>query len=147
MHQARKEIARVDAVGRVMRTSVHTARFFLIRAQITGGRFGAYLGYLSTGIDEIIDGNFKGMHIDVAVWAIIRTQATSNAPVLDYDLQAIATTDGANRTADHAKRVLAVAAGGRNQVFVPSQAIADQPADAIVGLRAGAHALIATGAT
>ena len=62
------------------------------------------------------------------------------------DLQRIAPADGADRAADHAQRIAALPAGGRDQIFVEAQAFADQPGDAVVRVGAGADAVIAAGA-
>src|SRR6202043_965479 len=67
-------------------------------------------------------------------------------PVFNHDLQAVAPANRTDRTPDHTKRILAVPARSCHQVLVPAQSIANQPADAIVGFGAGAHALVTAGA-
>ena len=83
------------------------------------------------------------MHVDVAVGTVVGAQAAADAPVFDDDLQRVAPPDRADRTADHAERVATLAAGSGDQIFVEAQAFADQAADAVVSIGAGADALIA----
>src|SRR5580704_3509315 len=86
------------------------------------------------------------MEIDIAVRALLGAQAAADTPVLDYYFQRIAPANRSHRAADHAQRIQALAAGGRHQVMVEAQPLADQPGDAVVRISAGPHACIATGA-
>ena len=72
--------------------------------------------------------------------------AATDAPVFDNDLERLAPADRADGAADHAQRIAATAAGGRYQVILKPQTFADQTSHAIVGVGAGAHAVIAAGA-
>ena len=93
---------RIYSVRSVVGTGIHTAWFSLVAAKIAGRRL-----FLGRGLvvrrfswDFFARGEF--VKIDVAVGAILRTQSATNAPVLDDDLERIATADRAHRTTNHA---------------------------------------------
>ena len=91
----------------------------------------------------IVEFHRERMQVDVAVGAVVRAQAAADAPVFDDDLERVAAADRADRAADHAQRIAALAAGSGDQVFVEAQTFADQAGDAVVGIGASAYALIA----
>ena len=83
------------------------------------------------------------MKINIPVRAVSRAQAATNTPVFDDDFQRISAADGADRASDHAERIATLTAGSGYEIFVEAQPFANQTADAIVGICAGADALVA----
>src|SRR5581483_6419897 len=83
------------------------------------------------------------MQRDVAVRTVARAESAADAPVLDDHLERVATADRADGAADHAQRIAALPARGRDEVLVEPEAVADEPRDAVVRVGAGADALVA----
>ena len=65
----------------------------------------------------IIRHHFKWMKVDVAVGAILGTEAAADAPILDYNLKRIAAANRAHRAAHHAERIFALAARRRYKII------------------------------
>ena len=85
LEQAAKEFRRVHAMRRIVRTSVHTARFFVVMAKIARSCFLPRTGNPASRMLGIIQLNREGMQVDVSVGAIVRAQPATNAPVFDDD--------------------------------------------------------------
>jgi len=130
----------------VMRARVHATGLGMIEAQIARCSFDLHTGNPAAGIRRIVQLHRKWVHIDVPVRAVVGALAAADAPVFDNDLERIAAANRADRTADHAKRIAALAARCRDKVTIKAEPISDEAADAIMGVRAGAHTLIAPGA-
>ncbi len=141
-----EERQRLDADGGVVRARVHARRFLELPTQIAGRRLLADDGLLAARLQLVVGGDREGVHVDVPVGTALGAQAAADAPILDEDLERVATADRAHRAADHAERIAARAARRRHQVLVEAQAVADQAGDALVRVRAGADAEIAAGA-
>src|SRR5690242_7436687 len=109
----------------VMGTGVNAAGLLLVRAEIARCGLGVHLWNLFARMSDVLHGNVERMHVDVAVWAVVGAKTAADAPVFDNDFQAVSATDGADRAADHAKRIFTVAAGCSHQVLVPAQTVAD----------------------
>ena len=92
----------------VVRARVNATRFRMIGAEIAGSGFLPYHRHLAPRCSGIIGFDGKRVQINVAVRAVFRAQAAADAPVFNDDFQRIAPADGADRTADHAKRVAAL---------------------------------------
>src|SRR5262245_57249647 len=60
-----------------------------VRALVTAGRIGHV-------------GHGEWMHVDVAVWAVLRAQPAPDAPVLDDDLERLLAADRSHGAPDHA---------------------------------------------
>ena len=133
-------------MGGIVRASVDTVWLVVIGAEIAGRRFGCYLGDFLARTRRIINGHLNGLHVDVAVRAIIGTEAAADAPVLNGDFQAVAATNRANRASDHAQGIFTLPAGGSHEVVIETQTVSDQATDPIMGVCAGTNTLIATGA-
>ena len=125
-------------------TRVDAARLLVLHAQVAAGRL------LPRRTRSCRDGcagsalvDLERVHVQVAVGTVARAQAAADAPVLDDDLERVAPADRADRTADHAQRIAALAARGGDQVLVEPQPFADQPRHAVVRVRARPHALVA----
>src|SRR5208282_1185042 len=95
----------------------------------------------------IIRHHFKWMKVNVAVGAILGAESAADAPIFDYNLKRIAAANRAHRAADHAERILALAARRGDKIIFETQPLADQASDAIVSIGVGAHARVATRAT
>src|SRR5262249_53675921 len=100
-------------------------------------------GFLAAGVFGIVGEYFEGMQVDVAVRAVAGAQAAADAPVFDDDFERIAAAGGADRTADHAERTKAIAAGRGDEVIVETQTVTNETRDTVVGVGAGVHAGIA----
>src|SRR5208282_4403308 len=96
-----KELARVDAMGGVVRTSIDTARLIVVHAEIAGSRLALRLRDLAPGLGEIFSLHLERVHVDIPVGAVAGAQSTSYAPVLNHHLQAALTADRPYRTPDH----------------------------------------------
>ena len=89
-----------------------------------------------------------GMHVDVAVGAIIGAQAAADAVALDLNLLALAVAvNGIDGAADEAIGIGARPATAGYQPLVNSQAVANQPRDAIVRIAASFGAFVAASAS
>src|SRR5262249_51418125 len=71
----------------------------------------------------------------------------ADAPVLDLDLERAAPPDRADRTADHALRIGAGAAGHGDQIVTEARPVAREARDAAVGVGARLDAFVAARAT
>src|SRR5882757_1149041 len=141
-----EEGARIDAVRGVVRARVDATRFFQVRAEVAGGRFLLDDGFLTAGVFGVVGEHFERMEIDVAVGAVASAEAAADAPILDDYFEGIAAADGADGTADHAKRIAALSAGGGNEIVFEPQAVAHQARHTVVRVGAGVHTSVATGA-
>ena len=135
--------ARVDAMGGVVRAGVDAAWFLQVRAEIAGRGFLFDDGFLVSWVLGIGGENLKWMQIDVAVRAIARAEAAADAPVFDDDFERIAAADRADRAADHAERIAALAATRGDEILVEAQTVADETRDAVVCIGAGVHTGVA----
>src|SRR2546421_12035987 len=135
-----EKCARIDAVRGVVRTGVNAAWFFQVRAEVTRSSFLLDRRLLAAGSLRIVNHHFERMQIDVAVRTILGAEAAADAPILDDDFERIAPANRADRAADHAKRVAALAATRSDKILVEAQAIADEPRDAVVCVGAGIDA-------
>src|SRR5688572_10967806 len=142
--QIRKERQRLNAVRRIMRARVDTARLGVLDAQIAAGGLALRDLQLAGRLCRIGHGGLEGVQRQVAVRAIVGAEAAADAPVLDDDLERVATPNRSDRTADHAERIAALPAGRGDEIFVEAQAFTYQPRHAVVRIGASAHALIAT---
>ena len=70
--------------------------------------------------------------MDRAVGALAFAQAAADAPVANANLADVAAVDGADRAADHAHRVEALAARNGRQVVAEPRAVEVQPRVAVV---------------
>src|ERR1700694_1116597 len=113
-----KKCARVDPMRGVMRTSVDAAWFFQVRAEIARSGFLLDGRLLAPGPLRIIHHHFEWMQIDVDVGAILRAEAAADAPILDDNFERISPSNRADRAADHAERVAALAAARGDKVLV-----------------------------
>src|ERR1700687_5665400 len=134
-----KKGARVDPMRGVMRTSVDAAWFFQVRAEIARSGFLLDGRLLAPGPLRIINHHFEWMQIDVAVGAILRAEAAADPPIFDDYFDGIAPSNRADRAADHAERVAALAAARGDKVLVEAQAITDEAGDAVMCIGAGGH--------
>src|SRR2546428_383895 len=135
-----EELDRVHAHGRAVRARVDAGGLLLVPVEVAGRRLLLHDGLLARRVLAIDLLDEERVHVDVAVGALLRAVATTDAPVLDDDLQRLATPDGADRTAHHAERVPARAARRRHQVFVVAQAVPYQAGHAVVRVGARLHA-------
>ena len=117
---------------------------YVVMTQITGGRFHPHARDLVSGMREVIKLGGKWMQIDISVGTVVGAQTAANAPVFNDDFQRVAAADGADRASHHAKRIATLPAGSGHEIFIEAQTFANQTADALMGIGAGAHALIAT---
>jgi hypothetical protein len=138
-----EEFSRIDAVCGVVRAGVNATWFFQVRAQIARGRFLLDDSFLAAGVLWIVREHFEWMEIDVAIRAIARAQAAADAPVLDDHFEGIAAANGADRAADHAERVAALAARRGNEVVFESQTVAYQTRYAVMRVGARVYARVA----
>ena len=127
----------------IMRAGVNAARLFQMRAEIAGSGLLLDDRFLAAGILWIVRQYFKRMQIDIAVGTISRAQTAANAPILDDNFQRIPPANRADRAADHAKRVAALAATGCDEIAVKPQTVPHQTSDAIMRIGARVHASIA----
>ena len=130
----------------VMRASVHTTRLLMIQAQVTRGSFELHARDSSSRVRRIVQFNRKGVHVDISIRTIVGTLPAADTPVFDDDLERIATANGPDRATNHAQRIAALPARRGHQITIESQAITNEPADAIVSVGTGPHALVTTGA-
>lgn len=128
----------------VVGAGVNTTGLRQIGTQIARGGFLFYYCSGAAGVIGIFVHHLKGMQIDVSVWAIARAETAADAPIFNDDFQRIAATNGAYWAAHHAERITALAATGGNQILLKAQAIANEPRDTIVSVRAGVDASVAT---
>src|SRR6185437_2463961 len=142
-----KEFARINAMGRVVRARVNAAWFRMLRAEIARSGFLFHDGAGAPRRIRIGDLHGKRVHVDIAVGTILRAQTATDAPVFNNHFQRIAAPNRTHRTAHHAQRVAALAAGGGYKVFIETQAFANQARDAVVRIGASADASIAARAT
>jgi hypothetical protein len=140
--KAGKKFARIDTMCGIVGTSINTVGFIVFRTEIACGRFCLYLGNFSARMRQVVYRHLEGLHINVAVGAVVSTKATADAPVLNGDFQAIAPSNRPNRASHHAQGVLALATGSGHEIVVKTQTVANQAADTIVGVGTGAHTLI-----
>ena len=102
----------------VMWAGIDTTGLFQVRAQIARSRFLFDDGFFEPGSFRIVDHHFERMQIDIAVGAILRAKSAADAPILDDDFERIASSNRADGTADHAKRIAALAAAGGDKILV-----------------------------
>src|SRR5215469_2559776 len=138
-----KELFWVDTMRSIVRTSVDAAWFFQVRAKIARRSFLLDDRFLATRIFRVVGKHFKRMQVDIAVGAIARAKPAADAPIFDNDFERIAAANGADRTADHAKRVAALPATCCNEIPVKAQAVAHETSDAVMRVRACVHASVA----
>ena len=72
-------------------------------------------------MQQIVNLNREGMHIDVSVRTIIGALATTNAPILNNHFKRIAATNRSHGTTDHTQGIAALAAGGCNQIAIEAK--------------------------
>src|SRR5712664_3560876 len=123
--------ARIDAVCGVVRTGVDAAWFFQVRAEIARRCFLLACRFFSAGSLRIINHHFERMQIDVAVRTILGAKAAADAPIFDDDFERMSPSNRADRAADHAERVAALAATRGDEILIEAQAIADETRDAV----------------
>src|SRR2546430_3029047 len=124
----------------------HAARLLVrsqVLAEIADGRFLAHDGLATAGALVVVHRDPESVHVDVAVRAVLGTDTAPDAPVLDLDLERVATADRAHRAADHAEGVAALAARRRHEVVLEAQPLAHEARDAVVRRGAGLHAQVA----
>ena len=139
-----EEFAGIHTMGSVMGTSIHAARLLLVETEIAGGCLGVDFRDFLSRMHKIIYLHIKRMHVDVAIRAGVGTETAADTPILNDNLQTVTSADGTYGAADHAQRIFAVAAGCSDEILIPAQPIANQSADALVGVSAGADALVAS---
>ena len=144
LQQVGEEHRRIDAVRSIVRTGIDATGLRVLGTEIAARSFQPGARYHAARLRGVVDLHRERMHINVAVWTIAGALAAADAPILDNDLHRVAAANGADRTTDHAQRIAATAAGGRDQELVEAQSVADQAAHAVVRIGAGAHALIAS---
>src|SRR5258708_5428754 len=87
---------RIDAFGRVVRTSVDAARGRKLRTKVAGVRFvsGHFLfldlhlrrrAVFAFDLGLYFFHHFERMHVDVAIWAKLSALATADAPIFNDD--------------------------------------------------------------
>ena len=82
-----KEIARLDAMRRVVRARVNTTGFRMFGAKIAGRGFFLHDSLFLPGMLVVLSLRRERMHIDVPVRAIFRAEAAADAPILDDHLK------------------------------------------------------------
>src|SRR5579884_130739 len=120
MDQCGKELARIDAMGCIVRTSINAARLFLVGAEITGRGLGANFSDFAAGLREVIDCNLERMHVDVSIRTVIRAETATDAPVFNDDFQAVAAANRSHWASHHAQWVLTVTTRGGYQILIPT---------------------------
>jgi hypothetical protein len=84
------------------------------------------------------------MHVDIAIWAIVGTQAAADAMTFDLDLLALAiAVDGIDGATDEAIGIGAGAATASDEPLVDPQAVANEARDAAMCVTASFRAFIA----
>ena len=131
---------------RIMRAGIDATGFLMVVTQIARSCFYARAGDLASWHYRVVEFHRKRVQIDVAIRAIARAEAAADAPVFDNNFQRVPPADRSHRATDHAQGIAALAAGSGHQIFVEPHAFANQAAHAVMCVRTGAHALIATGA-
>src|SRR5262249_36909744 len=96
-------------------------------------------------IDRLLVGD-KAVHVDIAVGAIDGALTAANAPIFDDNFLAANSANGADRTTDEAIRVKTRPAGAGHEIFVETQAFANQASYAVVRVGAGLGAFVTAGA-
>jgi hypothetical protein len=86
------------------------------------------------------------MHADAAIGAVLGTQAAADTPVFYHYFEGSSPPDSADRATDHAQGIAALAARRGNEVLVESQALPNEPGDAVMRVRTGPHAGVAPSA-
>ena len=105
-----EEFLGIDAMGGVVRASVDAAGFFEIGAEVAAGGFLFDGGFFAAGMFGIVSHDFERMKVDVAVGAIARAEAATDAPIFNDNFERITAANGADRAADHAEGIAALAA-------------------------------------
>jgi hypothetical protein len=114
-----------------------------MRAQIAGCCFLFDGRFFAAWTFGIIGHHFEWMEIDISVRTIARAESAADAPIFDDDFERIAPSNRADRTSNHAQRIAALPATGRNKVLFESKAVADEASHAVVRVGAGIHAGVA----
>ena len=87
------------------------------------------------------------MHVDVAIGAVVRAQATADAVLFDLDFETFAVAmDRVDGATNQAIRIGARAAGAGHEPFVEPQPFANEPRHAAVRIGTSLGAFIAAGA-
>jgi hypothetical protein len=146
VQQPGKEFSRIHAMRRIVRTGIDATRLGILGTQIARSSFLLHHRLFVAGRCRIFRHHVKRMNVDISIGAILGAQPTSNAPILDNHFERIAAANGAHRATDHTQWIQALAAGCCYQVMVKAQPFANQSRYAVVGVRASAHACIATSA-
>src|SRR5882757_7840356 len=96
-------------MGSVVRAGIHATGFLVIGTKVAPGGLVLHHRHfaLRSGV-HLLHG--EGVHVDVAVRAILGAQPTADTPVFNGDLQRIAAADGTYRAPDHTERIAALAA-------------------------------------
>ncbi len=128
----------------IVRASVHTTRFRVIQAQVTRRSFDLHSRHSSARVVWIVHLHWEWVHIDVPIRTIVGALAAANAPILNDHFERVSTANRTDGTADHAKRVTTLPARSGNQIAIEAQPVTNQPADAIVSVSTGPHALVTT---
>src|SRR5713226_9670089 len=105
-------------MGRVVRAGIDATGLLVFGAEVAGGGLLLDHGLLPPRLVGVFGHNGERMQVYVAVGAVFRAQAASDAPVLDDHLERMAAADRAHRTANHAQRVAALTARSGYQVFL-----------------------------
>ena len=127
----------IDALGRVVRTSVDAARGGKLRAKVAGVRFvGGHFLFLNLHLRGRALCAFdlrlhffhhlERVHVDVAVGAKLGAFAATDAPIFDDDLEIFFATNGTDRALRHAKRIATRSTCGRDQKMFVTQTVAKQ---------------------
>jgi hypothetical protein len=146
LEQASKKLGWIHAMRRIVRTCVDATGFGMIVAEVARRGLDSGAGNFPSGMRGIVEFDWKGVQIYVAVRAVVGAETASDAPIFDDDFERVSTADGAHGAPDHAQRITALAAGSCHEIFVEAQALAHKAADSIVRVGASVHALIAAGA-
>jgi hypothetical protein len=141
--QVGKKLRRIHAVCGIVRTSVDATGFGMVVTEIARRSLHADASDFLAGMRWIVEFGREGVQIDISIRTISRAQTAANAPVLDNHFESVAAPDGAHRASNHAEGIATLATGCGHQVLVEPQTFADEPTDALVCIRAGAHALVA----
>ena len=87
--------------------------------------------------------DFEWMQVDISIRTIARAEPTADAPIFDDDFQRIAPANRADRAADHAEGIAALAAACGDEKMIEAETIANETRHAVVRVGASVHAGIA----
>src|SRR5207244_4439891 len=80
-------------------------------------------------IEHVDTSLFIWHHEDITIGTVIRAQPATDAVILDDNLQVLAAMDRVHRTADHAMRIGARAAGGANEEVLEAETVPEHARD------------------